>query len=225
MRIRALLCVALALAFAQMSFGDISKANNGSISSCANLPSSPTTVQGTLYTQFDCSLYNDVSSYTIDLTPLMEQGGANLYDNLVGAGYFVVINGDPNALPDDNTGLLNQNLWEAVLYWPGDQDAGTASDSLTMYWPGAVAFPTASTVLNYDDNVYENLLNYGPLPDSDFFIQSTGRETVYAPGSNEYDVILTPEPSAVLLLASCLAMLGGVVVLSLRRRAGARRAA
>ena len=214
MKTRALFFIALALALAQTSFGDISPANNGSISSCANLPTSPITIQGTVYTQFDCSLYHDVSSYTIDLTPLMEQDGASLYDNLVGPGYVVVINGDPNTLPDDGTGLLNQNLWEAVLYWPGDQDAGTASDSLTVYWPGALAFPTVSTVLNFDDNLY------GP-PDSAFFIQSTGAETVYA-ATNEYDIYNTPEPSTMLLLGFELALLGGVV---LRRRRGARRAA
>src|ERR1035437_8982255 len=161
MKIRTLLFIALALAVAPMSFGATVSGSGGTISSCTNLPSSPTNVGGTLYTQFDCSLYNDVSSYSFDLTPLMTQDGANLYDNLVGAGYFVVINGDPNTLPDDGTGLVHQNLWEAVLYWPGDQDAGTTSDSLTVYWPGALAFPTVSTVLNFDDNLY------GP-PDSAF---------------------------------------------------------
>jgi hypothetical protein len=214
MRIRAWLFIALALALAQTSFGDISTASNGSTSSCANLPSSPTTTAGTLYTQFGCSLYNDVSSYTIPLTPLMEQDGANLSDNLVGPGYIVVINGDPNTLADDSTGLLDQNLWVSVLFWPGDQDVGTASDSLTVYWPGA--FPSTSDVLTFDDNLY------GTGIDSEFFVQSTGAETVYAAYPNEYDIISTPEPSAILLLGSCLAMLGGVV---LKRRGGARRAA
>jgi hypothetical protein len=218
MRIRAWLFIALALALAQTSFGDISTASNGSISSCANLSSSPTTIAGTLYTQFDCSLYNDASSYSIDLTPLMEQGGASLSDNIVGAGYIVVINGDPSTLSDSDLGLYNQSLWDTVLFWPGDQAGGYGSDSLTVYWPGA--FPTVSTVRTFDQNINDY---YGdPFQDSDFFVQSTGAETVYAPYTDEYDIISTPEPGAMLLLGSCLAMLGGVV---LKRRGGARRAA
>jgi hypothetical protein len=210
MKIRALLFIALALALAQTSFGDVSTANNGSISSCANLPTSPTSVDYVLYTQFDCSLYNDVSSYTINLTSLMEEGGANLFDNVVGAGYVVVINGDPNVLDDDNTGLFNQSLWAAVLFWPGDQDAGTASDSLTVYWPGA--FPTVSDVQTLDYSLY------GTGDDPEFFVQSTGAVTVYAPAAyDEYDII-TPEPGVMLLLCFDLAMLGGVV-LRMRRRA------
>jgi hypothetical protein len=86
------------------------------------------------------------------LTPVLTSGGAQLSDNLVGAGYEVVINGDPNTLADDNTGLFNQALWSTVLYWRGDQDAGTASDSLTVYWPGT--FPTVSTVQNFDQSIY-----------------------------------------------------------------------
>jgi hypothetical protein len=202
-----------------MSFADISTANNGSISSCANLPSSPANIASTGIAQFACSLYNDVSSYTINLTNVMTQDGADLNSNLLGPGYTVVINGDPNTLPDNGTGLFNQNLWVAVLYWPGDQDLGTASDSLTVYWPGALAFPTASTVQTFDENLYGSY-----FPDSAFFVQQTGAVTEYAPDDGHlYDVIQTPEPSAVLLLASCLAMLGGVVVL--RRRGGARRVA
>jgi hypothetical protein len=198
--------VALAFAVAQTSFG-------GTISSCANLPSSPVNEGGTLYTQWDCSLYNDASSYTISLTPLETQGGAEFYTNLVSAGYIVVINGDPNTLPDDTTGLYNQSLWEAVLFFNGDQDAGTASDSLTVYWQGA--FPTASTVQNYDD------ILYGPGIDSEFFVQSTGAETVYLPdANNEYDIYATPEPRS-MLLGSCLAMLAGVL---LRRRSALSRA-
>jgi hypothetical protein len=218
MKIRTLLFIALALAVAPMSFGATVSGSGGTISSCTNLPSSPTNVGGTLYTQLDCSLYNDVSSYSFDLTPLMEQDGANLYDNLVGAGYIVVINGDPNTLPDDGTGLFNQTLWVAVLYWPGDQDAGTASDSLTMYWSGDPLFPTPLEVQTLDDSLY------GTGIDPEFFVQSTPPETVYAPagiGGDEYDIYV-PEPGTMLLLGSGLAVLGGVV---LRRRRAARRAA
>jgi len=209
MRIRALLFIALALAFAQMSFADISNANNGSISSCANLPSSPANIASTGYAQFGCSLYNDVSSYTINLTSLMTQDNADFYTNLVGAGYTVVINGDPNALPDDSTGLFNQNLWVAVLFWPGDQDAGTASDKLTMYWNGDPSFPTVSDVQTLDYGLY------GTDDDPEFFVEQTGSETVYQPNAhNEYDVILTPEPGAILMLGAVLLTLAG----GIRRR-------
>src|ERR1039458_836386 len=163
---------------------------SANVSSCANRSTSPVTgSDGILYTQFVCSLYYDASSNTIDLTSVMTQGGANLLDNTVGAGYLVVINGDPTTLADNSTGLLNQNLWAAVLFWPGDQWAGSASDSLTMYWPGT--FPTTTDVLNLDDSLYPG------NPDSAFFVQSTPPETVYAPdgvgGDHEYHVF-TPEP-------------------------------
>lgn len=206
MRIRVVLFIALALAFAQMSFADISTANSG-ISSCANLPSSPTNVFGTLYTQFGCSLYNNVSSYTIDLTPLLTQGGALLYNNMVGAGYEVVINGDPNTLADDGTGLFNQNLWVSVLFWPADQ-YGAYSDSLTVYWNGDPSFPTVSEVKTLDYGLY------GTGDDPEFFVEQTGAVTVYQAGTNEYDVILTPEPGAILMLGAMLLTLAG----GIRRR-------
>jgi hypothetical protein len=215
MRIRALLFVSLALALAQTSFGDTSTANNGSISSCTNLPSSPTNVSGTLYTQFDCSLYNDVNSYTIDLTSLLEEGGANLSDNVVGAGYVVVINGDPSTVSSgdtDDAALYNESLWDTVLYFPSDptQFAGYGSDSLTVYWPGT--FPAASDVQTLDEDLY------GSGTDSYFFVQSTGDVTVYSAYANEYDVI-TPEPGVMLLLGFQLALAGGVI---LKMRRGAR---
>ena len=97
--------------------------------------------------RFTCTLYNDASTYTIDLTPFMTQGGASLSDNVVGAGYVVVMNGDPLTVSNNDTNeaaLYNQSLWAAVLFWPGDQYAGAASNSLTVYWPGA--FPSATDV-------------------------------------------------------------------------------
>jgi hypothetical protein len=172
-------------------------------SGCSNQPGSPTDVAGTLYTQFTCTLYNDASTYTINLTPFMTQGGANLSDNLVGAGYVVLMNCDPLTVSNNDNNdaaLYNESLWVAVLYWPGDQDAGTASDALTVYWQGA--FPSATVVQNFDENLY------GPGYDSEFFVQSTGSETVYTPGANEYDVIATPLPAALPLFATGLGALG-----------------
>ncbi len=207
MKIRPVYVAAFALAFSQLSFGDISTASNGSASTCSNLS---TDMPGDTYTPFSCTLYNDAPTYTIDLTPLMTYGGASLYDNLVGPGYVVEINGDPTMLNDDSTGLLNESLWAAVLYWPADQDAGTASDALTVYFPGD--FPSVSTVLDFDQNIY------GPTDDSEFFIETTGDDTVYAPGSNSYETI-TPEPASPrFLLGVCLAIMAGVI-LNRRRRA------
>jgi len=194
---------AFCFSFAALAFPQTSSA--GTISSCANQPGSPTDSGGTLYTQFTCSLYNDASSYTIDLTPVMTQGGASLYDNLVGPGYVVVMNGNPNVVSASDTNdaaLYDESLWVAVLYWPGDQDAGTASDSLTVYWP--TAFPTASVVQTFDENLY------GAGADSGFFRESTPPETVYAPGANEYDIFTTPipEPATLALFGAGLGLLG-----------------
>ena len=231
MRIRALLFTALALVLAQASSGATIGASAGS-SSCTNLPGAPFNPSGdgtTLLAYFSCSLYPDASTYSFspNLQSLMTEGGAALGDNLVGAGYFVVINGDPNTLPNDGTGLYNESLWQTVLFFSGDFGGGLTSDNLTVYWPSA--FPTTSTVQTYNDNI---LTAYGLTgDDSAFFIQFTPPETVYQPGapctdfspcSNEYDIYTTPEPGTVLLLASGLAMLGGVV---LKRRRTARPAA
>ena len=223
MRIRALFFIALALVLAQTSFGGTVAGSGGTISSCTNWPGSPITVPpppdigGVLYTQFTCSLYGDVSSYTFDLTPLLTEGGALLSDNALGSAYFVVINGDPGSLPDDSTGLYNQSLWQTVLFSPGDQGAGYTSDRLTVYWPAAFSL-IADNVQTYDENLY------GTGGDSGFFIQATPPETVYIPDSNEYefDIYNIPEPGTIALLGSGLALLGGAF---LKRRRTAGRAA
>ena len=217
MRFRILFLIAVALGIAQTSFADTSTASSGA-SSCTNSAGSPTSVDFgppygiVLYTAFTCSLYDDASSYTIDLTPLMTQGGANLSDNLVGAGYVTVINGDPNVISagdTDDAALYNESLWDTVLYWPGDQDAGAASDTLTVYEAGD--FPSAATMQTFDENLY------GTGIDSEFFIEATGPETVDTPYPNEYDIYASPEPGSMPLLALGLAMLAGLI--AVRRRA------
>jgi hypothetical protein len=204
MKTRALFFVALVLLLTQTSFG-------GTVSSCANLGLPYTAGNGDVYTRFTCSLYNDASSYTISLTPFMSQNGTDPSNNWVGAGYLVVINGDPGSLPDNSNpgGLLNQSLWQTVLFFTGDQDVNTFSDSLTVDWAGA--FPSASTILSYDQNLY------GPVDDSAFFIPSTGTETVYATtaadgNTNQYYDIYIPEPGTLVLLGTSLALLSGMVL-------------
>jgi len=165
----------------------------GPVSGCVN---GPNNVAGdTTYVDFTCDLYYSPTSYNIDLTPNLTYDGAGFYDNLVGAGYAVVITGDPNTLSDDSSGLWNQSLWDAVLYWPGDQDAGTASDALTVYWAGNSGFPTAATVMGVDQGLY------GMGSDSLFFVEDNfPNVTVYAPYSDTYNIVTTPEQTPLLLL-------------------------
>jgi capsular exopolysaccharide synthesis family protein len=154
MRIRALLFIALAFVFVQTSFGDTVVASAGG-SSCTNLAGAPFNNNGTLYSYFDCSLYNDASTYSLDLSTLMTFGGATLDpDNVAGAAYFVVIAGDPGSMTVDNgpNGLYNQSLWQTVLYFPGGVDGVPIySDSLTVYWPAAFPAGFPATVQTYKE--------------------------------------------------------------------------
>jgi hypothetical protein len=205
-KIRALLFIALALAISPMSFG-ASVSAFGTSSSCTSGPPND------IYRSFTCQLYNDASSYSFDLTPLLTEGGADINDNALGAGYAVAIIGDPGTLADDITGLLNQSLWAAVLYWQPDPSLwdGVGSHSLTVFWNGDPSFPTVSEVMTLDGSLYYPT----GFVDSDFFVQYTPPETVYAVDPNEYDIYTTPEPAGLILPGSGIVGLG---LMLLRRR-------
>jgi hypothetical protein len=211
------LAFAVALVLAQPSFADTATASAGA-SSCTNSAPAPVNIEGTLYNSFVCNLYDDASTYSINLTALMVQGGATLNNNLVGPGYLVVINGDPNVISSgdtDDAALYNESLWDTVVYWPGDQDAGTASDTVTVYEAGD--FPDASTVQTLDEDLY------GSGADSEFFIEQSGFDSVYSTQTsdpanfNVYNIYSAPESGTLSLLAVGLASLGVLVLM--RRRA------
>jgi hypothetical protein len=197
------------LAVPQMSFA-------GPVSGCTNQANFNDGL-GDVMASFTCSLYPSASSYTINLIPNMTyvdlNGSADYYTNLIGTGYTVVINGDPFSLSDDSSGLWNQSLWTAILYWPADADGGYASDELTVYYAGNPDFPAVLTVENFDQNLYGSGTDYDPY----FFVQS-GDPAVYAPGTygGTYDIYPTPEPTSLLLFGTGIVGLAGALRRKLR---------
>jgi hypothetical protein len=185
-------------------------------SSCFNGPNN-TADSSVTYTDFTCNIYPSTSSFTIDLTPnLTDYETVDEYPNLLGPGYAVVINGDPNTLSDDSSsgGLWNQSLWTAVLYWPADTNGGYSSDELTVYYAGNTDFPSAATVQTYDENLYGS----GPDTDPEFFTQF-GYPAVYDAGPNAYNVYPVPESSSMLFLGISLLVLGAAFTLKFKASA------
>jgi len=178
-------------------------------SGCTNGPNYVDGLGDTL-TQFACNIYPSTAPFTIDLTPNLTYDGADEYPNLIAPGYAVVINGDPNALSDDSSGLWNQSLWTTVLYWPADTDGGYASDEITVYYAGNAGFPSAATVMSYDQGLY------GTGFDSYFFAEA-GNPAVYGAGGNDvYNIYPVPESSSLLFLGICLLVLAAAIVLKVR---------
>lgn len=171
-----------------------------------------------------CTVYSNGSPDTFNLQPLMTQGGALLSNNDYGAAYYPVINADPTTLADNSSGLWNQSLWQAVIYFAGgDPDGAFFSDSLQVFWPGA--FPTMSTIQSLDLASY-TFFNGGSATgytDLSAFIEATGSTTVVQGPNGAITLITTPEPSSIVLMLSGMLGLGLLVgrksLLNLRQSA------
>ena len=201
---RALVSLVSALAFSQVSVA-------APVSGCTDNPGSPTLVNGQLINFFTCNIYNTGTTTTINLTSVLTNGGANLLTNSVGAGYQVLITGNPFTISNNDlneAALYNTSLWDAVLFFPGDLAGGTESDTLTVFWPGS--FPAASTVQSVDEGLYAQ---FG-IKDSRYFTEATFPETIINPsGPQTYNVFFAipsdvPEPNSLILLASGILGLG-----------------
>jgi hypothetical protein len=130
----------------------------------------------------------------------------------VGAGYLVIINGNPQTISsnDTNEAALYAppavSEWEAVLDFP-DTISGDLANTLDVFFAGSFPAGLPSLVQTTDEGLY------GPGDDSAlFFVQATGSDTVYAPSPDEYNVVTsasaTPEPSSFILLFSGLSGAG-----------------
>ena len=178
-----------ALALPTASFAD---------STCVNVG---TPVNGLV--RITCNLFYNGTTNSFNLFPLMTQNGASLANNDFVENYTVIINGNPATLADNATGLFNQSLWEAVLFFPGgDPNGPLFSDTLDVFWPGA--FPSASTVQSFNASVFGALPGFS---DAAFFVQATGNETVIGAGTNVvFDVVTgpsaVPEPASYVLMGT-----------------------
>lgn len=156
-----------------------------------------------------CNLAYNGSPNTFDLSSLMTQSGSALSNNDYVSNYTVLINGNPSTLADDSTGLFNQSLWQAVLFFPGnDPDGIVFSDTLQVFWPGS--FPSASTVQSYNTSIFGG---FSGFKDSAFFVQSTGLTTSIGTGTPDvFNITVapsaTPEPSSLALMATGIMGLG-----------------
>jgi hypothetical protein len=202
-----------ALALTQTSFA-------APINSCANVG---TPVNGLV--SISCNLYYNGSPNALNLASLMTQGGAQLSNNDFVSSYTVVINGNPNTLADNSSGLFNESLWEAVLYTPGgDPDGPIYSDTLDLLWPGN--FPSAATVQAYNASIFGAFPGFS---DADFFVQATGSDTVIGAGTNVvYNVFTpavasTPEPASFTLMATGILGLGLFAAMNRQRRPSMQR--
>jgi hypothetical protein len=185
-----------AFALSQVSFA-------APVNSCANV-GQPVNGVASIACTF---AYNGTPS-TLSLLPYQTQNGSSVDFNDLGAGYVVLINGNPSTLADNTTGLFNTSLWESVLYF-ADDEPGDSSDSVQAFFAGS-PFPPAATVKSVDEGLYGG---FG-TPDSAFFEQATGAITTFTLANTTFTITpappaaATPEPNSLILMLSGVLGLG-----------------